>query len=519
MGKKIIFMVLALFIACNFSGCDYRKSYESEQDDVTDTYARELMEGYYRISSSFSDKYIDGRGFESDSAPVMQWSADENSFTQIWILTEVEEATFKIMNLSTGYYIGICYENESILQLKEDAGENSFWTIDHSYDGLYKIKSFHGEIFLDVANRKNDGRIVIASDYVDESQLWDFKPLGSEELSVINPEIVFGKMYFPGEKWLRVSPELQNMDSDVLDKIDAYINDEKQYEILSLLIARNGVIVYEKYWRNKNEFSRFPVYSISKSFTSALVGVAHTKGLIADLNAPVIKKHFKDLEIDNPDPRKEQITIHHMLLMKHGFKWNDNNDYFGSVSSAEKNSTQTILGYPMQTNPGNTWNYHTGLGVVLSDIVEIASGKKATDFYDEFLFEPIGIKTAFWQTDNCGVPLGGIGLSLTATDMLRFGHLYLNEGYWGNEEIISREYVQKSVSPITNSGWGPKYGYCWFVIEDPHIYYGLGSQGQVLAVIPSKQLVVGVTASTWTGNSFETIINGVIKNYIFASVE
>ncbi len=510
---SVTFVFLLIFSMV--SGCGNTDMSDSENSSDFSTV---LKPGYYRIINKNSEKVIDGRGFTSTPAAVMQWASDSNSVNQIWTLEEIEKGAYTIKNLGTDFFMTLTEDLENVAQTEYSDTENSQWIISNEQDTLFSIKSLKNALYIDTAGRKSDGRITMTSEMSDESQLWEFIELSSQELSVFKPEILPGKMYFPKDDWIRAKPELQNMDSKLMDEIDSYVNDEKGYEILSLLVARNGILVYEKYWREKNENTRFPVYSISKAFTSSLIGIAYTNGLIEDLDAPVIETYFPDLEIDNPDPRKDQLTIHNILTMQHGYKWNDNEDYGKSVTTGE-NATQTILGYPMQSVPGSNWNYHTGLAVVLSDIVERVSKQKATDYYINNLYEPIGITTASWQTESRGIPLGGIGLSITAADLLRFGHLYLNNGEWDGKRIISQEFVEKSSSPLTNSGWGPKYGYQWFVNEEAGLYYGLGAQGQVIAVIPSLQLVVGVTSATWTGNTFETIINGVIRDRIMKSVQ
>jgi len=513
---NVLFILVLIFSMT--SGCiNPGNSNSTDSGGLSNTEAS-LNPGYYRIINKNSGKTIDGRGFTSTPAAVMQWSLNSSSKNQIWSLEEIETGVYTIKNLGTDFFIRLAEDLKNVTQTDNPDSENSKWIISNEKEALFSIKSLKNSLYIDTSGRKSDGRIAMTSEISDESQLWEFIELSAQELSVFKPEILPGKMYFPKVDWTRAKPELQNMDSKLLDEIDSYVNDEKGYEILSLLVARNGILVYEKYWREKNENTRFPVYSISKAFTSSLIGIAYTNGLIEDLDAPVIETYFPDLEIDNPDPRKDLLTIHNILTMQHGYKWNDNEDYGKSVTTGE-NATQTILGYPMQSVPGSNWNYHTAFGVVLSDIVEIVSKQKATDYYINTLYEPIGITTASWQTDSRGIPLGGIGLSITAADLLRFGHLYLNDGEWDGKRIISKEFVEKSSSPLTNSAWGPKYGYQWFVNEEIGLYYGLGSQGQVIAVIPSKQIVVGVTSATWTGNTFDTIINGVIRDRIMKSVQ
>lgn len=488
--------------------------------------------GYFKIVNVLSGKVLDGRGYTQSASAVMQYSPDEGSPNQIWDITLVKgsgtseaedsDLQYLITNFETDLVLSLSDDTRNVIQIISDpaSAENNktVWKIEGNAEDGFTIQSLANSLYLGNSGSMSDRRV--SMDVLDGSdgQVWMLEKVDDDLISVLKPEIEIGTMYFPGKDWIKCEPEDEGMSAAKLDEIDSFLANSGKYEILSLVVSRYGVIVYEKYWEGKDKAFVFPVYSVSKSFTSAMVGVSVHDGFITSLDEPVIPSYFAGYEMNDADPRKNEITLADLLTMRHGFAWTDNEDYYPSVTGDISDSSKVILDTPMAADPGTIWNYHTGIGLILNDIIGRASGKDVPDYYDTGLFGPTGITSAKWQLDSRGIPLGGIGLSLTARDMLRLGHLYLNNGVWNGTRIIDEAYIIESTSSKCKTGWKADYGYQWFVREDLGSYYALGSRGQFLIVIPSQNIVIAINSNDYSGDMLEIIINGVVKEYILPAI-
>ena len=216
----------------------------------------------------------------------------------------------------------------------------------------------------------------------------------------------------------------------------------------SLIIARHGKIIYENYSGMYSYPSREEgVASIGKSVVSAVVGIAIDEGLISGVDAKILD-FFPDWEIDNRDERKEAMTIADVLSMQSGLSFPESNSI--SLMREFENPVHELLNAKMNSEPGTRFNYLTASTSILCNIIARVSGKTFTEYAYEKLFDPIGITTAKWTVDPAGIEKGGLGMSITARDMLRFGHLFLKRGVWDGKQVISEEWIDYSTTKQTD---------------------------------------------------------------------
>ena len=272
-----------------------------------------------------------------------------------------------------------------------------------------------------------------------------------------------GTNLWPTYAWPYDLPENQDMDSDILDQIgilmDYYTKEEKIFGG-SIIVARNGYIVYEKYsgyGKKVNEIN--PNASLTKSFVSALTGIAIDEGYIGSVDDKVLD-YFTDLDIQNIDEMKKSLTIRDVLTMQSGLKLDDN------VFQKEYPLLE-ILSAPMSKEPGTYWKYDNSAPSILTAIIQKTTGKTAFEYAKEKLFEPIGITSAIWDsTPSPGISnTAGAGLDMTAKDLLRFGHLYLHKGIWDGKRIISEDWINESTSPRVDVGKWDLYSYLWWGLK------------------------------------------------------
>ncbi len=296
--------------------------------------------------------------------------------------------------------------------------------------------------------------------------------------------------YWPTTGWLTSTPEEQGMNSSLLgelvDAIEVY-----SLPLLSYLVIRNGYLILEGYPNpDYNESTLKHVWSITKSFTSALVGIALGAGNLTSLDELVVD-FFPDKTIANLDEDKQSITVEHLLTMTAGFEWSSVTDPFDMMDSPDW--IQYVLDKPMADVPGETFNYNSGASHLLSAIVNRTTGIPTQSYADTRLFQPLGISDYEWILDPQGVASGHAGLNITPRDMAKFGFLYLNNGTWDGEQLVPSTWVSASTQVQAPD---EDYGFQWWIDPDYNAYYAFGRDGQYIWVQPENDLIVVFTASS-----------------------
>lgn len=311
----------------------------------------------------------------------------------------------------------------------------------------------------------------------------------------------------------------------------------KYKNVNGLVIVRQGNIIFEKYYNGYGAHDSFHVASVTKSIISALIGIAVDKGYINSINQKVLD--FFPEYVSNPaDIQKHSITLRHLLTMTapHPFpKWQEPLERLCKQKDWIK---YTLDGLGKSGKIGD-FKYSSAGTHLLSAIITRTTGKCASEFANEYLFKPIGMREipnyemkAFgfddlfgnnlkgWPKDPTGNSTGGWGLTLTPKDMARFGLLYLNGGVWNGHQIIPKSWINESttINNDKNVYLSYKYGYLWWLQEDDGIfsYSAIGDGGNIICCIPEKELVIAIT-SKLIPKTYD--IEQLIKKYILPSIE
>jgi CubicO group peptidase (beta-lactamase class C family) len=286
------------------------------------------------------------------------------------------------------------------------------------------------------------------------------------------------------------TPEEQGIDSALLVAMLDYI-DQQNLTVHSVLVIRNDHLVMEAYFHLFHQDRIHALASCTKSFTSALIGIAIEEGYL-NLDDKVLD-FFSDAEIANDSPLKHEITVEHLLLMRSGFDWPESSVSYSSSDNILRQMMQSrdwvqfVLDRPMAAQPGAAFNYSTGDSQLLAAILERATGMPEQQFARTRLFEPMGLSSSrwYWTSDPQGVAFGGGGLHMTPRDMAKFGYLYLQGGVWQGQQVVPAAWVEASVEPA-------QYGYQWWKLSGGG-YGALGYGGQRIVVVPDLDMVVVVT--------------------------
>ena len=292
------------------------------------------------------------------------------------------------------------------------------------------------------------------------------------------------------------TPEQEGLDSQILTKADDAIQ-KTMPTVLSFIVIRHGKTVYEKYYHGNNPDSPVVVYSVTKSIISALTGIAIREGFLSNVElklTDIFPYYFND----NSDPRKREITLKHLLTMTAGLEVADETNEAWAKSP---DCCKYVIDRPLLYNPGEKFDYNSGLTNVLSVILTKTTGMTTKEFADKYLFDPLGITNYTWEKDPQGYFIGGWGLRLAPRDMAKFGYLYIREGMYNGQQIVPRQWVQESVALHSYPEKTDGYGYAWWLdnIEDRihgkkyQAFLALGYGGQFIWVVPELDIVNVIT--------------------------
>jgi CubicO group peptidase (beta-lactamase class C family) len=334
---------------------------------------------------------------------------------------------------------------------------------------------------------------------------------------------------WPTRGWRTAAPQDQGMDPRALAGID----DEARLvfpALRSVLVVRHGVLVVERYYHGATPATYFNVYSVTKSVTSALIGIALGDHTLAGLDQRVGRLLAEHLP-PRPDPRIRNVTVEQVLTMTAGLPPDPPG---GAPPSLVRTAdwVRFVLSQHPVTKPGTRFAYSGAGSHLLSAIIAEATGQPTLRYAQAKLFAPLGIASdpAFepefapsnaaayeragfaWPTDPQGYHLGYGLLKLTARDMAKIGYLYLKGGTWEGRQVVPAAYVRASTQTQTQvptgGTFGPfnGYGYQWWTAtEQGHrAFAAIGLGGQLIEVIPDLDLIVVMTSELTTAEDVRT---------------
>ncbi len=313
----------------------------------------------------------------------------------------------------------------------------------------------------------------------------------------------------PARGWPVSSPEAQGIDSEKLNDMLAETLGGK-YHLDSLTIIRNGHMVLDVYFYPFKKDARHIIHSCTKSITSAAFGIAVNRGYIKDLDQPVYQI-FPEKKIAGLDDVKRAITLKHLLTMTSGLQTDDSYIYrwrgLSEMVQAD-DWVQFVLDRPMAEHPGARFEYSNCVTFLLSAIIQKTTGMNTLEFMQKHLFGPMEVLDVKWETSPAGISVGYGAMSLTPHDMAKIGWLYLNNGRWGDQQLVPEKWVTDSTRKHINATLFDGYGYQWWVAPGKY-YAAVGHKGQFIFVVPEKNMVA-VFTSFLDGTDFfipETLLN------------
>ncbi|MDA9963522.1 beta-lactamase family protein [Gammaproteobacteria bacterium] len=282
----------------------------------------------------------------------------------------------------------------------------------------------------------------------------------------------------------------------------------EHYKTDGLIVLHNGNLLYENYWNNNTANSKHIAFSVTKSFVSALVGIALDEGLIDNIEDP-ITKYLPDFN----GTGYEGVRIKDILQMSSGVDFNE--DYadpksdinrFGRAAAKGSSFRDFAKSLERGREPGTYHHYVSIDTQVLGFLLAEVTGMPLKEYLYKKIWNKIGMEDdAFFIVDNNGVEMALGGLNATLRDYAKFGELYLNRGKWNGEQVVPASWVDAShttdgphlkpgESELSSSPWG--YGLQWWVPGFPDTdYTASGVYNQYIYIDPLTNIVIAKTSS------------------------
>jgi CubicO group peptidase (beta-lactamase class C family) len=355
------------------------------------------------------------------------------------------------------------------------------------------------------------------------------------------------------QTWQRTSFEAAGLDASPLLALDSAVRAGEFDNVDRLVVVRDGMLLFsERYARNYDSISSgfdmrphqfnyqhpdwHPFYmggnlhslqSVTKSVTSALIGIAIGRGEIEGVDVSLLEL-LGDYDTSATDERLADATLEDLLTMRLGIEWHEQDRPIGPENTTlqlefSNDWVEFTLSQPMDAEPGSRFVYNSGASHLMSAILRTATRRTVDLYAEEHLFGPLGIRSYHWKREPAGLPDTEGGLYLEAEDLARFGQLYLDDGVWQGVRLLPEGWVAASVSrhvedvapedPNRNAG----YGYQWWRVDRDgvEVWAGLGYGGQFLFVLPAQRLV-GV-ANSWNVYGPHTPVFGAFLNALIES--
>ncbi len=293
----------------------------------------------------------------------------------------------------------------------------------------------------------------------------------------------------------------QNIDGAQLEQ--AFDAARQDGGVAALIVARNNVVVADQLFHTEQADTHLNIYSITKSVTSILIGIALEQGYLQSVDdkiGPVLVRLS-----DAYGPQHDVLTIKHLLTMSCGLPWSelDANATDYTKWARAGNQVDYVLSLPFIHEPGEFFTYNSGASHVLSVYLTSRAVQTTRDFAIDKLFAPLGITPGAWSTDKQGYYNGSSTLRLGPHDLLKIGLLFLNDGEYKGRHIVARTWVNESTRTHLSTHdavpYGSGYGYLWWTgsLNGHDYYFANGWGGQFIVNVPDLKLTV-VAQSNWT---------------------
>jgi len=338
-----------------------------------------------------------------------------------------------------------------------------------------------------------------------------------------------------GDGWATDRADNVGIAPERLMAIDAWIRSPEAKKITSVVVARRGKLVFERYY-DGSESSLRNTRSATKTITSALVGIAIASKKLPGVSATITSYFPEKRPFKNADPRKEKITVEDFLTMSSLLECDDWNEY--SQGNEERMYVTEdwvrftldlpIKGFPPWTKKpadsryGRSFSYCTAGVATLGAVLARATRAPVQDFAKEYLFGPLGIDAVEWGVSPTGIAMTGGGLGMRTRDLAKIAQLYADGGVFAGRRVIDEAWVKTSTAPHAQIDESTEYGYLWWLrsfgtSRKAPAFTMSGNGGNKAAVVPSLGLVVVITSTNYNTKGMHEQTDRILSEIVDAT--
>ena len=305
--------------------------------------------------------------------------------------------------------------------------------------------------------------------------------------------------------WPISSPESVGISRKALDSLLAELQADQNRDLKGVLVIRHNRLAVEWYFNGDDQTTLHDIRSATKSITATLMGIAIDHHLIGGVNDS-IGKYLPGLTADG----KQYIRIRDLLTMRSGLAADDDDpDSPGNEDRLDQSTDwmRSLFAVPVKISPGQNYVYCSLNAFATGAIVENASRMPLDQFARKYLFSALGIDEFKWRHVPVNRVVGQGNLYITTRDEAAIGQLFLQNGRWRNQRVVSAKWVRDSLSEIVPISavdpYADSYGYMWYTRAEPVegrpvlVHFASGNGGNKIYVIPSKDMVVAITSSAY----------------------
>ena len=298
--------------------------------------------------------------------------------------------------------------------------------------------------------------------------------------------------------WEVASPEDVGIDQQILDEVyAAFVSEACFFNAKSLLIVKDGKLVYETYCRTSADRDRYShVQSVTKSITSLAFGIMDSEGYTDSLDQTLYSVIPDKFPSGNT---KHTITLRNLLTMSSGLSFD--NDVFSIEIYCDRpyDPVKFILNKPLYALPGEKFYYRDCDPHIISYVIQRLTGKTEEQWVKEHIFGPLGIHDYYWDSDHTGTTMGAVGLHLKPRDMAKIGQMVLDHGCWNGVQIVDSTWISSSTQKQIETSYQTEpyvyeYGFYWWIVPRWNAFTALGHGGNFIFIVPGKEMVIIMTS-------------------------
>ncbi|WP_306350898.1 serine hydrolase domain-containing protein [Flavobacterium sp. '19STA2R22 D10 B1'] len=367
--------------------------------------------------------------------------------------------------------------------------------------------------------------------YIKLDELLTGAIIAEGQIKMIVPEIIVD------EKLIKVQPikplkdwevSTEKIDISKIEELNRKIATQTYKNITSLVVIKDGKLLLEEYFNGATRSKLHDTRSVGKSFASTIMGIAINAGYIKNEMQPL--HEFYDLKtFQNYSIEKENITLKELLTMSSSL---DGSDMDQESPGNEENMypTKNWVDFALNLSIDKTkvaekrWDYFTAGVVILGDVIHKSVPNGLDKYADKNLFKPLGITKYQWEFTPQGVANTAGGLRLRSLDFAKVGQLYRNQGIWNGKQILTQEWVAKSLSKQMTIAEGEYYGYLFwnktYHVEGKNyeVYYSSGNGGNRVFIFKDQPLVIVITSTAYNTDYGHKQVEKIMQDYLIPAI-